>query len=90
MELLIEALCDLIVEGTIGLSKSRRVPMPIRILCGVFLISLFAAAIFLIGFVGVSILKEKLWGGIVILLFDALLAVVCIFRFMRIVRNRSM
>ena len=90
MELLIEAICDLVIEGTIGLSKSKKVPMPIRILCAVFLFLVFAAVIFLIGFIGVSILREKLWGGIAILLFDAFLAALCIFRFMRIVRHHTM
>ncbi|MBP5187124.1 MAG: hypothetical protein J6040_08750 [Clostridiales bacterium] len=89
MELLIEALCDLVIEGTIGLTKSRKVPMPIRIICAVFLFLVFATVIFLIGFIGVSVLREKLWGGILILLFDAFLAALCIFRFMRMVRNRT-
>ena len=89
MELLIEALFDLVMQGTIGLSKSRKVPMPIRIIGGVLIVAVFAAVIFLIGFMGVSFLKEKPWGGILILLFDAFLAALCIFRFMRMVRNRT-
>lgn len=89
MELLIEAVFSLVIEGTIGLSKSKKVPMPIRILCAVFLLLVITAAILLIGFVGVSILKEKLWGGIAILLFDALLAALFIYRFIKIVRHRA-
>lgn len=89
MELLIEALFDLVMQGTIGLSKSRKVPMPIRIICGVLIVAVFAAVIFLIGFIGVSFLKEKPWGGIAILLFDVLLAGLCIFRVVRAVHTRD-
>ena len=89
MDLLIEAVIDLVFEGTIGLSKSKKVPMPIRIICGVLIVTVFAAVIFLIGFVGVSFLKEKPWGGIAILLFDVLLAGLFVFRIVRAVRYRD-
>ena len=89
MEVLIEALFELVIEGTIGLSKSKKVPMPIRILCGVLIVTVFAAVVFVIGFVGISILKENLWGGIAILIFDALLAALFIYRFIMIVRHRA-
>lgn len=89
MELLIEAICDLVIEGTIGLSQSRKVPMPIRIICGVLIVTVFAAVIFLIGFMGVSFLKEKPWGGIAILLFDVLLVGLFVFRLVRAVRTRD-
>ena len=89
MEVLIEALFELVIEGTIGLSKSRKVPMPIRILCGVLIVTVFAAVVFVIGFVGISILKENLWGGIAILIFDALLAGLCMFQGVRAIRNRD-
>ena len=89
MEVLIEALFELVIEGTIGLSKSKKVPMPIRILCGVLIVTVFAAVVFVIGFVGISILKENLWGGIAILIFDALLAGLCMFQGIRAIRNRD-
>ena len=89
MELLIEAVFSLVIEGTIGLSKSRKVPMPIRILCAVFIFLVLAAVLFLIGFIGISILKEKLWGGIAVLLFDAFLGALFISRFIGMVRHRA-
>lgn len=89
MEVLIEALFELVIEGTIGLSKSKKVPMPIRILCGMLIVTVFAAVVFVIGFVGISILKENLWGGIAILIFDAILAGLCMFQGVRAIRNRD-
>ena len=89
MELLIEAVFSLVIEGTIGLSKSRKVPMPIRILCAVFIFLVLAAVLFLIGFIGISILKEKLWGGIAVLLFDAFLGALFISRFIGMVQHRA-
>ncbi len=87
MELIIEALCDLIIEGSIGLTESKRVPLLIRILSAFFIFLVFAAVLLVIGFMGVSILREKLWAGIAVLVFDALLAVLFVRKIVKTIRR---
>ncbi|MBP5417505.1 MAG: hypothetical protein J6Y58_08275 [Clostridiales bacterium] len=80
MEILFEFLFDLIVEGSFELSKSRRVPLPIRIVLGTLAALFFIAVIALIGFVGVAMFSENVLGGILFLAVDAILAFMIIRR----------
>ncbi|HBY32835.1 MAG TPA: hypothetical protein DEG74_03620 [Clostridiales bacterium] len=88
MEILFEILFDLIIEGSVELSKSKRVPLPIRIILGTLVSLLFIAVIALIGFVGVSMFSENVLGGIFCLGIDVLFAFLIIRRGMKEFRRR--
>jgi len=88
MEILFELLFDLVVEGSFELSKSRRVPLPIRIVLGTLAALFFIAVIALIGFVGVAMFSENVLGGIFFLGVDALFTFLIIRRGMKEFRRR--
>lgn len=63
MDFLFKLLFELIAEGTVELSKSKKVPKYIRyILIGIITL-FFIAAIGLVFFVGLVVLKQNLFWG---------------------------
>lgn len=54
MEAVFEFIFEIIVEGTIELAKSRRVPLPLRILAAVIIAALYGGVIFLIVWAGLG------------------------------------
>lgn len=78
---LVEFIIDLILDVSIEASKSKKVPRLIRYLL-ILLISLFFIAVIgLIFFLGISILKDNILGGIIVILFGAFLLVMGVIRF---------
>lgn len=84
MDLLIEAILDLVLESSIGASKSKKVPKFIRIILICLITLFFASVIGLLLFMGIVILKDNLIGGIVIILFALLFLILTILRFKKI------
>ena len=81
MDLLFEAIFELILEGSFEASKSSRVPKPIRILL-ILLISLVYLVI--IGFLlyfGIIGLSKNLLAGIVLIAFGLLFLILTIVKF---------
>lgn len=85
MEILLEAVFELILEGSVEIGKSKKVPMPLRIaavlvlavitfgLAVVFLlgaVAFFQSGDLLIGFVFLAV--EALWVGMLVSLFRRL------------------
>ena len=82
MDILFEALIDLILEGAIEGSKSNKIPKPIRIILILFLSLFYLTIIGVVLLVGILMLKEKNYlGGIIVSLLAFLLLVACIARF---------
>ncbi len=81
MDLLFEFIIDLVIEGSIEASKSKRIPKPIRYILLIFLILFFSLIIFIIEFIGLSTLNENKIGGIIIMIFGLLFLILCIYRF---------
>lgn len=81
MDLLFSAIFELLLEGSIEASKSKRISKPIRYFLLGFAIGFFIIVIGLIIFLGVSILKNNLIGGIIIILFGLFLAIMSIIKF---------
>ncbi len=54
MDELFEIIFEMILEGTVGLAKSRRVPLPLRILAAVLITALYGGVVFLIVFAGLA------------------------------------
>lgn len=78
---LVEFIIDLILDASVEASRSKKVPRVIRYLL-ISLISLFFIAVIgLIFFMGISILKDNILGGIIVILFGAFLLVMGVVKF---------
>lgn len=88
MEIIIEFLVELLLEGTFEISKNRKVPKFIRYPLILLIVLLFIGVISLIFFTGILIYKEtsKICGILLILIGVALL-VLSIIRFKKIYFN---
>ena len=80
MDLLFSAIAELLLEGSIEVSQSKKIPKPIRCFLLGFVIGFFIIVIGLIIFMGVSISKDNLIGGIIIILFGLLLAIMSVIK----------
>ncbi len=80
METIFEFILELLLEGSIEISKSRKIPKYIRYpLIG--LLSLFFLAVLGLIFVaGILVLKESLLGGIFLILLGAFLLVMAVLK----------
>lgn len=64
MEEIFEIIFEIIIEGTVELAKSRRVPLPLRILAAVLVVGLYGGLILLIVWAGLaSFNNNELNGG---------------------------
>lgn len=81
MDILIEFVFDLVFGVTIEASKSSKVPKPIRYILIIFLALFYLAVFGLMAFMGISICKDNLIGGLIILLFTLGLLILSIYKF---------
>jgi len=89
MDFLFELIFELILEGSIEASKSSKIPKPIRYIL-IFLICLFflfIISLFII--IGIDLLKENKIGGIIIIIFGILFALVCLYSFIKVYIKKS-
>ncbi|MBP5606776.1 MAG: hypothetical protein J6X66_00715 [Lachnospiraceae bacterium] len=77
MEIILEILFELIVEGSFGAVGDKKVPVPIRILAAVFLVLLFGAVVGALVYIGIS---EGNWIAIAAGITLSLIAVFAIWR----------
>ena len=92
MEFLIELILDLLFEGALDASQSRRVPRPIRYILIAFIVLLCVAVIGLFFFLGIIIMSETVLGGTAIIIFAVAFTVLCILKSRKIYyskRNRE-
>ena len=81
MDFIFEFILELILEGGIAASKSRKVPKYIRYLFITVIAVFFTAVIGLILFTGFLMLKESLIGGTCIILIGFLMLIMSIIKF---------
>lgn len=81
MEYIIEFILELIFEVGVEASKSSKVPKFIRYLLITIISISFICVIGLIIFMGISILKNHILGGIIIILFGIFLFIMSIIKF---------
>ena len=84
MELLIELILELVLDGCIEVSKNKKVPKPIRYLLIMFLSIFFMAVIGIIFFSGILMLKYQIIVGIMIILIGMLMLILAIIKFRKI------
>lgn len=90
LEALFEILIEIIFEGLSGTAKSRRVPLPVRILCAVLLVSFVAAVVGLIVFCGIILIKDySVIAGVVILTVAAVLCGGLVWKFVKTYRDHQ-
>lgn len=63
MEELFEIIFEIIIEGTVELAKSRRVPLPLRILAALLVTVLYGGVIFLIVWAGLAAFNSSELNG---------------------------
>ena len=84
MEFLIEAILDLILEGSIEISKNKKVSKWIRYPLLVIIILFFAIVIFGILLLGILLIKTSFIGGLLIILIGLLMLISSIIKFKKI------
>lgn len=89
MEFIFELLFELVLDGTIELSKSVKVPLPIRIILTILIALFYLAFIGLILLIGISTYKDNQIGGIIIILIDILIMIICVKAFVKIYLKRQ-
>ena len=72
MEIILDILFDLIVEGSIGAVGDKKVPLALRILAAVFLTVIFGGLVGVLVYIGID---EKNW---IILIIGAVIALAVI------------
>lgn len=84
MEYVIEAILDLILEGSIELSSNKKVPKWIRYPLIVFIVLFFSIVILGLFILGLSIMKENIILGFIIVGVSLFLLVGSIIKFKKI------
>ncbi|MBP3461879.1 MAG: hypothetical protein J6K21_05705 [Bacilli bacterium] len=84
MEFLIELVIDLVLEGSLEVSKNKKISKFIRYPLIAIIILFFAIVIFGLMFIGIICLKNSIVGGLIILLFSILLLIMAILKFKKI------
>lgn len=81
MDLFIEFILELALEGTIEISKSRKVPKYIRYPLIGLIILFFGAIIGIMFFVSILVMKETLLGGLIFLALALWMLIMSILKF---------
>ncbi len=81
MDLLFEAIFDLILEGSFEASKSSKVPKPIRILLILLIVLVYLVIIGFLFYIGIIGLSKNLLAGIVLIAFGLLFLILSIIKF---------
>lgn len=81
MEYLFEFVLELILEGSIEVSKNRKIPKYIRYPLIAIIILFFLAVIGLIFLTGILVVKENIFVGIIFILLGLYLSIMSIIQF---------
>lgn len=90
MEFLIEFVIDLILEGSIEASKSKKTPKVIRYILLLFIIAFFLGVIGIALFVGLKIAEKNFLAGIFILLIGVFMLIASIIKFKKVYLTNKM
>lgn len=89
MDFLFEVIFELIAEGTFELSKSSKVPRPLRVVLTGIVVLFCAAVIGIILAVGVSALKKNLLFGVLLLTIALVMLIMGVRKFRRVYLSRQ-
>lgn len=88
MEFLFEFIFELIFEGISEASKSKRLPLFIRIIAASFIIILFLAVAAIVAFTGIIAIKDNILLGILLFIIDAVIIAAIIKNFLEYKKKR--
>ena len=92
LEGLMELIFEIVFEGSLAASSSRRVPMPLRVLAGIVAGALFLGVVFIIVFVGIICFGETMnlpAVGVGLILLAVFFAGTVVYKFVKAVRGHS-
>lgn len=89
MEYIFEILLELVLEGSVEVSKSRKVPKYIRYPLIVLIALFFIAVLGLIFFGGILALKKNVLVGIALILLGSLLLIMSVIKFRKTYLTRE-
>jgi len=81
MEFILELIFEIIVEGSLEIGTSKRVPLPLRIFTMLIVIAVFGGVIVLFFILALSIMKSNPALAWLLIVFDVFLAICCIYGF---------
>lgn len=88
MDLLFEAIFELILEGSFEASKSSKVPKPIRIILILLIALVYLLIIGFLFYIGIIGLSKNLLAGIVLIAFGLSFLILSIIKFRKAYRNK--
>lgn len=88
MEFLIEFLFDLFFEGAEEIAKDPKMPKPLRIIAGSFVVLLMVAVVVLVGFLAVILIDDNLLASIVFFALDIFFIVGFALKFIKVKNKR--
>ena len=89
MEFVFEFLLDLILEGSIELSSNKKISKFIRYPLICLIVLFFTTIIFLIFFLGLSLLNENILASLIIMGISFVMAILGIFKFKKMYLERK-
>ena len=81
MEIIIEFILELLFETGIEASKSTKIPKFVRYPLIILICLIFLSIIFLIIYIGLSIIKDNIIGGIIVIIFGLAFLILSIYKF---------
>ena len=88
MDLLFEAIFELILEGSFEASRSSKVPKPIRYFLIVLIALVYLLIIGFLFYMGITGLNKNLFAGIILIVFGLLFLILSIIKFRKTYLNR--
>lgn len=89
MDLIFEIILDLIIEVSVQKIINKKMPKLVRCILLSLLLTFFLSLTLLIIWIGTSIIKDNLIGGIIIISFGLIIIILSILRFRRIYMSRK-
>ena len=89
MDILIELVLDLLLEGSIEASKCKKTPKVIRWLLLLFIVVFFLGVIGIMLFVGLRMIEENILAGIFILLIGIFMLIASIIKFKKVYLSKK-
>ena len=83
MEIIMEIILDLILEGSVEAASSKKVPLPVRILASVILLAVYGGLIGFLVYIGIH---EKKW---LVLVLAAVILIITVLAFCRVYKRRK-
>lgn len=82
MEFIFELMAELLFEGTVSLSRNRKVPRAVRLLLVLIIVLFFAAVVGLVLYMGIRVFKDSPLAGAAVTAVGIVL-LLCAVRFLR-------